>query len=164
MTFEEYAQESLVKHGFTEVDTTLVRMGWNAAKADMDEALRELEVMRKRVAGLEESGKQLSAMFHDKVVGEQAAYIEWQHGKGAEAGMQWIANGLWGPGLIPDEDEPWGTEAQAYYDANKSDPFPQCFCGRPSNQLWMGKGACCDEHMTVIRQQAKDAEKGGGSL
>ncbi len=121
----------------------------------------EVEALRARVARLEESAKLISATLHDKLVGEQAAYIEWQHGKGAEAGMQWIAGGLWGPGLIPDEDEPWGKEAQAYFDANKSDPFPECFCGRPSNQLWMGKGACCSDHMEQIRQQADEAEKPG---
>jgi hypothetical protein len=31
----------------------------------------------------------------------------------------------------PDEDEPYGKEAQAYFDANRSDPFPTCTnCGR----------------------------------
>lgn len=102
-------------------------------------------------------------MLHDKITAEQAAWIEWQHGKGAEAGMQWIHNGLMGPGLLPDENDDWGKEAQAYYDANHSEPFPTCHCGRPSSQLWMGHGACCDEHMSVIRkkqyaQQEADSE------
>jgi hypothetical protein len=45
----------------------------------------------------------------------QAAWIEWQHGRGAEHAMQWIENTLDGPGLIP-EPEP-GQGAQAYFDA-----------------------------------------------
>lgn len=47
----------------------------------------------------------------------QAAWIEWKHGRGADAGMQWIENTLWGPGLIPGEDgKPIGS-AQAFFDA-----------------------------------------------
>jgi len=88
--------------------------------------------------------KLLGQIIHDMVVSNQAAYIEWQHGKGAEAGMRWIANGLFGPGHIPDPDAPWGKEAQAFYDANKSDPFPTCHCGRPSNILSGAKGYCSD--------------------
>jgi hypothetical protein len=85
-------------------------------------------------------------MFHDKITAEQAAVIEWQHGKGAEAGMQWIANGLFGPGLLPDPDAPWGTEAQAWFDANKANPLPACACGRPSNTYGKGGAACSSEH------------------
>jgi hypothetical protein len=91
-------------------------------------------------------------IIHDLVVANQAAWIEWRHGKGAEAAMTWVHNGLVGPGSIPDENAPWGKEAQAWFDANRADPFPFCYCGRPSHQLWMGKGACCDEHMSEIRK------------
>ena len=37
-------------------------------------------------------------------------------------------------------------EAQAWFDANQSDPMPRCFCGRPSNIGWMGQGFCSREH------------------
>ena len=90
--------------------------------------------------------KDLGSIIHDNVVTMQAAYIEWQHGKGAESAMEWIANSLFGPGQIPDEDEPYGKEAQAYFDANRSNPFPTCHCGRPSHILHMGRGYCSDEH------------------
>lgn len=86
----------------------------------------------------------LSKALHDNTVAMQAAWIEWQHGRGADAAMQWIANTLFGPGLIPDESEPWAKDAQAFFDANKSDPFPTCPCGRPSNILAAGKGYCSD--------------------
>ncbi len=90
--------------------------------------------------------QELGKVIHDMVISQQAAWIEWQHGKGAEAAMSWIGNGLAGPGHIPDETEPYGKEAQAWYDANKADPFPACHCGRPSNILHMGSGYCSQEH------------------
>lgn len=92
--------------------------------------------------------------LHDMIVTMQAAYIEWQHGGGAEAAMRWIANTLNGPGLIPDQDEPWGRDAQAYHAAHKSNRFPFCDCGRPSTILWMGKGFCCDAHYQRARDVA----------
>ena len=138
-------------------------VGYHEADSEqMDKLTAENQRLQARVAELEKSFKELSDFFNDKIVGEQAAYIEWQHGKGAVAGMHWIANGLCGPGLIPDDDEPWGKEAQAYFNANKSDPFPVCSCGRPSGQLWMGHGACCDEHMAEIK--SSDADKAGGDV
>ncbi len=69
--------------------------------------------------------QQAYRIIHDMVTANQAAWIEWQHGRGAEAAMTWIHNGLIGPGHIPDEDSSWGKEAQAYYDANKCDPLPR---------------------------------------
>lgn len=103
--------------------------------------------------------KEITNMHHDLLVVMQAAWIEWRHGRGAEHGMGWIENTLYGPGLIPGEDEPYGKEAQAYFDKNKSDPFPQCFCGRPSNQLWMGEGFCGKAHYDERR--ASIASSGG---
>lgn len=66
----------------------------------------------------------LGQCIHNMVVAEQAAWIEWQHGAGAEDAMQWIENGLIGPGHIPDHD---GKSAQEYFDANvdyQMDPVP----------------------------------------
>ena len=107
---------------------------------------------------LTDTNKQFGKIIHNQVVANQAAWIEWQHGKGAEAAMGWVHNGLWGPGHIPDESEPWATDPQAYYDANQADPFPTCHCGRPSNQLWMGHGACCHEHMNEIQKKERASE------
>lgn len=47
------------------------------------------------------------------VAAMQAAWIEWMHGRGADAAMQWIENTLIGPGLIPGDDE---SDAQAFFD------------------------------------------------
>lgn len=89
----------------------------------------------------------MNEIIHDHVVTMQAAVIEWQHGKGAEAAMGWIANTLEGPGHLPGAEEPWGKDAQRYFDANRAKPFPLCaVCGIPSHQLWMGHGFCSTEH------------------
>lgn len=97
--------------------------------------------------------KHLSDHVNDLICAMQAAWIEWKHGKGAEAGMQWIENTLDGPDLIPDENEPYGKEAQAWIDKNRSDPMPECACGRPSHIEWMGQGFCSDEHYKQARTQ-----------
>ncbi|WP_255519691.1 hypothetical protein [Cupriavidus sp. IK-TO18] len=65
----------------------------------------------------------MAEIVHNLTLAMQAAWIEWQHGGGADQAMQWIENSLWGPGLIPDEDEPHGKEAQAYFDAH-TDSMP----------------------------------------
>ncbi len=93
-----------------------------------------------------ETIKMLAGMHHDAIVTMQAALIEWKHGKGAEAALQWLVNTLAGPGLLPSPDEPWGKDAQAYMSANRSDPLPTCSCGRPSHIGWMDRGFCSDEH------------------
>ena len=93
-----------------------------------------------------EHWKLVAGMHHDALVTMQAALIEWKHGKGAEAALQWLVNALAGPGLLPSADEPWGKDAQRYFDANQSEPLPVCACGTPSHIGWMGKGFCSDEH------------------
>lgn len=100
-----------------------------------------------RVQTSDSATKMLGDALNDQIVAMQAAFIEWQHGKGAEAAMVWIANTLSGPGLIPDENAPYGKEAQAWFDANNSHPFPVCACGRPSNQMQSGVGGCCIDHL-----------------
>lgn len=57
--------------------------------------------------------KEMDLMFGRYLLGMRAAVIEWQRGKGADAAMQWIWNGLRGPGELPPEEE---TQAQAYFD------------------------------------------------
>ena len=102
----------------------------------------------------EEFLKLITNMHHDLLVVMQAALIEWKHGKGADAALQWIVNTLDGPGLLPDSAAPYGKEAQAWFDANQANPLPKCFCGRPSNQGWMGQGFCSVEHYQVARAKS----------
>lgn len=94
-------------------------------------------------------------IIHDLLCGMQAAWIEWKHGGGAEEAMAWIENRLDGPGLIPEEDKPYATEAQLWFEANRSRPYPRCPCGRPSHILALTRGycswSCHDEHEPVAR-------------
>ena len=55
----------------------------------------------------------MDLMFGRYLLGMRASVVEWQQGKGADAAMQWIWNGLAGPGELPPEGE---TQAQAYFD------------------------------------------------
>lgn len=95
--------------------------------------------------------KMVTGMHHDALVTMQAALIEWKHGKGAEAALQWLVNSLSGPGLLPDAEAPWGKDAQRWMDANRSDPLPTCACGTPSHIGWMGRGFCSEEHYAEAR-------------
>ncbi|MCU8942201.1 hypothetical protein OE519_00265 [Pseudomonas aeruginosa] len=120
-----------------------------------------LAAVADELARTKELANDLGKIIHDMTVAQQAAWIEWKHGKGSDAAMTWIHNGLVGPGFIPDEDEPYGKEAQAWYDANRADPFPACFCGRPSNSLWMGKGFCSNAHYEQHRAEVEAQRKEG---
>ena len=57
--------------------------------------------------------KEMDLMFGRYLLGMRASVVEWQKGKGADAAIQWIWNGLAGPGELPPEEE---TQAQAYFD------------------------------------------------
>ncbi|HHT8835139.1 TPA: hypothetical protein ACT5B7_006666 [Burkholderia cenocepacia] len=107
--------------------------------------------------------KTLSDIIHDQTVAMQAAIIEWQHGKGAEAGLNWIVNTLSGPGHLPDFDAPHGKHAQFWFNANQANPLPACFCGNPSSSLWMGQGFCCDEHYREAKVKHNAAHAGDAS-
>jgi len=104
--------------------------------------------------------KTLSDIIHDQTVAMQSAIIEWQHGKGAEAGLSWIVNTLEGPGHLPDFDAPHGKHAQFWFNANQANPLPACFCGNPSSSLWMGQGFCCDEHYREAKAKYDAARAG----
>lgn len=75
---------------------------------------------RARIAALEaeiKSGelltREIDLLFGRMLLGMRAAVIEEEHGKGADAAMAWIVNGLVGPGELPPEG---ATDAQAYFD------------------------------------------------
>ena len=65
--------------------------------------------------GLKQRLIEANTIINNLIVANQAAWIEWQHGKGAEKAMVWVHNGLVGPGHIPDDDV---VDAQLYFDAN----------------------------------------------
>ena len=77
----------------------------------------------KLVASHVRANREHGRIIHDLTVGQQAAWIEWKHGEGAEAAMVWIENALAGPGLLPgaceddiDADDPILRDAQGYSD------------------------------------------------
>lgn len=72
----------------------------------LEQAEAENEALRMQV-------KELDLTFGRYLLGMRASVVEWQHGKGADAAMKWIWNGLRGPGELPPEEE---TQAQAYFD------------------------------------------------
>ncbi len=71
----------------------------------------EKEQLKKRLI-------EANTIINNMVVANQAAWIEWQHGRGAEHAMVWIHNGLVGPGHIPSDDN---LNAQKFFDANTLD-------------------------------------------
>lgn len=124
-----------------------------AGRAAMASAEQLVAERDKTIAALGRQVDTIAKIMNDLLVGNQSAWIEWQHGNGAEAAMEWVKNSLAGCGT-PNEDARWSKDAQAWYSANKADPFPTCFCGRPSNHLWMGQGFCCDVHYDQARTKA----------
>ena len=84
----------------------------------LDELLRAQQDAGAQLDKMWKARFMISKALHNVMVGNQSAWIEWKHGAGAEAAMQWIENGLIGPGLIPS-----GTEAQAWFDANQDDRY-----------------------------------------
>jgi len=129
---------------------------WRAGHPNLAQEVAERE---QRIAALERRLQGDAKIMHDLLVGNQAAWIEWQRGAGAEAAMTWVQNSLMGVG-VPDEGAPWATEPQAWWDANKAEPFPTCFCGRPSNWLSRGRGFCGEAHMREA--EAKEAAEAAG--
>jgi hypothetical protein len=65
----------------------------------------------------------MSDIIHDQTVAMQSAIIEWQHGKGAEAGLNWIVKTLAGPGHLPDFRAPQGKHARFWFNANQASPL-----------------------------------------
>ena len=109
---------------------------------------------------LRKSAKLMNSIIHDMVVANQSAYIEWKHGKGAKAAMQWVENGLSGPGHVPGkETSKYYRDAQLFFNEQRTDPFPKCPCGNPSLILHMGRGYCCDEHMAMHKEKLDDNAK-----
>ncbi|MHA9726923.1 3'-5' exonuclease [Vibrio parahaemolyticus] len=108
------------------------------------------------------AAKQLDKLINNQVVTMQSAYIEAAYGKGPEAGMQWIANSLFGPGFIPSDEEveKYEKSAQLFYNANCSDPLGPCaVCERPSGWAGAGVVACCEEHLEQGKKARNNESK-----
>ncbi|WP_321878431.1 hypothetical protein [Paraburkholderia bannensis] len=116
------------------------------SNAEILELTAEVRRLRKDTVRRLELTKTISEALHDNIVAMQSAIIEWQHGRGTEAGLQWIVNTLMGPGQLPDFDAPYGKNAQLWFNEHQAHPFPRCFCGNPSHIATDSRGYCSEEH------------------
>lgn len=66
----------------------------------------------------EEQLRDIIKSYDNLIVGMIAAVIEAEN-NGAESGIQWVKNALWGPGLLPSEEN-IKMGAQAYHDKNST--------------------------------------------
>lgn len=132
--------------------TSLESMAYlTAAKERIRWLSRQLVAEQSKNAELKENAGNLADMLNDKIVTMQAAFIDAEQ-KGPAAGMQWITNSLLGPGLIPDESEPWANNAQHYYSHHCSKPLGPCgVCGAPSCVDGVGHVACSMEHYKQLK-------------
>ncbi|MGC0155381.1 hypothetical protein ACPRNU_23220 [Chromobacterium vaccinii] len=100
-----------------EIKTAIQGLSGDSSYPDLLAAVDQLAAATEQCR---HASEQAQWMLHDNITVMQAAWIDWQRGDGADDAMEWIENTLSGPGLIPDEDEPNGQNAQAWYDANNS--------------------------------------------
>lgn len=81
----------------------------------IDEPARcaEVALLREENQFMRMRFKESDLLFGKLMLAMRAAIIESEHGKGAEAGIDWLIAALEGPGELPPASE---TDAQAYFD------------------------------------------------
>ncbi len=107
--------------------------GWFCLSIGIDEdyslvawyARPTYEWLLKTCDARKENLEMCSKIINDNTVAMQSAIIESEHGGGTEAGMRWIWQALCGPGLLPDDEDDCGTDAQAWYDNNCYDALTE---------------------------------------
>lgn len=109
----EYAQGTpgILPTVTAERDALQLRL--NAADQQVDDLKVENAALCQAVKHSAMRIKELDLLFGRYLLGMRSAVIEHEHGKGAEAAMCWIFNGLAGPGEFAPDD---ATDAQAYFD------------------------------------------------
>lgn len=105
---QQYAKSVLDKHGHSGLNTSFEHEGKRMVEAYEAGYLAALEKNKKK-------GELDEEIIHNMVTANQAAWIEWRHGEGADCAMQWIENGLAGPGFVPECDS---KDAQEFYNKN----------------------------------------------
>lgn len=105
----------------TEAETTAKHA---TAKALHDQIQAEVQRLHAELARCMRVRLSFGDIISNQCIAMQAALID-QHHKGHEAGMVWIGNTLFGPGLIPDIGEALGLSktdpAQAWFDAKTAE-------------------------------------------
>ena len=100
-------------------------IGWQAdATAVLKEQAAEIAALREDLARHKSHIRLTNDIITNQCIAMQSALID-QHHKGHEAGMVWIGNTLFGPGLIPDIGEALALSktdpAQAWFDAKTAE-------------------------------------------
>ena len=90
-----------------------------AVAAEREAHAAEIERLTAERDSAEKCCSMLSRINNGIILAMQAAWIAHQYGKEpADSVMEWIANSLDGPGLLPDPgDDGFTTDAQAWFDA-----------------------------------------------
>lgn len=84
-----------------------------AHRIDEPATCAEVALLREETQYIRMRFKEADLLFGKLVLAMRAAIIESEHGKGAEAGIEWLIDALEGPGELPPASE---TDAQAYFD------------------------------------------------
>lgn len=74
--------------------------------------VRDVQEMVFQIEDLQVKIKEMDRLFGRHILGNKSAVIEWTDGQGAEKAMEWIWNGLMGPGYLPPDEE---RDAQGYF-------------------------------------------------
>ena len=74
--------------------------------------------LKKEIESLKKANLTATRAVESLILDKQCAWIEWTHGNGSKSAMVWIHNSLVGPNLIPDKNEPFGKDAQGFYNHN----------------------------------------------
>lgn len=84
-----------------------------AHRIDEPATLAEVALLREEAQYIRMRFKESDLLFGKMILAMRAAIIESQHGKGAEAGIEWLIDALEGPGELPPASE---TDARAYFE------------------------------------------------
>lgn len=107
------ASESGLELKYVNNKVQLLWQAWQARQAEIDDLEKEV----KRLKSVEMITMRA---LHNTITGNQAAWIAHKH-EGAEKGIEWIENGLFCSGMLPQLDDPISKTAQDWYDYHEYD-------------------------------------------
>ena len=84
-----------------------------AHRVDEPATLAEVALLREENQYIRMRYKEADLLFGKMILAMRAAIIESEHGKGAEAGIEWLIDALEGPGELPPANE---TDARVYFE------------------------------------------------
>ncbi|PPY04512.1 hypothetical protein C3D67_18495 [Cronobacter sakazakii] len=84
-----------------------------AHRIDEPATCAEVALLREENQYIRMRFKESDLLFGKMILAMRAAIIESEHGKGAEAGIEWLIDALEGPGELPPANE---TDARVYFE------------------------------------------------